>query len=83
MATDSKSKRSKDKLRVKKVGRRNDNRTVWRMNLPMLMVEYPYAPHLCWSATKVVDLWMVKLYGVPQQPPRKKRNRSDDPGKES
>jgi hypothetical protein len=68
---------------VKKVGRRNDNRTVWRMNLPLLILEYSYAPHLCWNATKIVDLWMVKLYGVPQQPPRKKRNRSDDPRKES
>jgi len=68
---------------VKKVGRRNDNRTVWRMNLPLLILEYSYAPHLCWHATKIVDLWMVKLYGVPQQPPRKKRNRSDDPRKES
>ena len=60
---------------VKKVGmgRRNDNRTVWRMNLPMLLTEYPYATRLCWHATKIVDLWMVKLYGVPQQPPRKKR----------
>jgi len=57
----------------KKVTRRNDNRTVWRMNLPMLLTEYPYAPQLCWNATKIVDLWMVKLYGVPQQPPRKKR----------
>jgi hypothetical protein len=66
-----------------KVTRRNDNRTVWRMNLPLLILEYSYAPHLCWHATKIVDLWMVQLYGVPQQPPRKKRNRSDDPRKES
>ena len=61
------------KVGRRNVGRRNDNRTVWRMNLPMLLTEYPFSPELCWNATKIVDLWMVKLYGVPQQPQRKKR----------
>ena len=54
------------------MGRRNDNRTVWRMNLPMLLLEFPYAPHLCWSASKTVDLWMIKLYGIPTQPKRQR-----------
>jgi len=53
--------------------KKNDNRTVYKLNTPLLILEYPDHPTLVWQASKITDLWMMKLYGLPRQPKKKQK----------
>jgi len=55
--------------------KKNDNQTVYKLNTPLLILEYPDHPTLVWQASKITDLWLLKLYGLPRQPKKKQQGK--------
>jgi len=55
--------------------KKNDNQTVYKLNTPLLILEYPDHPTLVWQANKITDLWLLKLYGLQRQNKQKKQQR--------